>query len=140
MKIGAPDDPDANSEAAPSDRGEPLEALLPMPGEGQSLLDVANERLIRAHELTGGNPPVEGWIAPSIEAHGAALLSDAHLRPGLDPGSWSGHFFNTETGEWANATDPRYEQLAEQLGVDVSPESEPIEASEPISMEGDVLP
>jgi hypothetical protein len=140
LKIGAPDDPDANSEAAPSDRGEPLEALLPMPGEGQSLLDVANERLIRAHELTGGNPPVEGWIAPSIEAHGAALLSDADLRPGLDPGSWSGHFFNTETGEWANATDPRYEQLAEQLGVDVSPESEPIEASEPISMEGDVLP
>lgn len=136
LKVGSPDDP----HAFPLDDQSPLEARLPLPAEGQSIMDVANERLIRAHELTDGNPPVDGWIAPSNHAQGAALLSDAFGGLGESPEAWSGHFFNVGTGEWVRATDPRYEQLAEQLGVSISPQPEPIEASEAIDMEGDVGP
>jgi hypothetical protein len=83
---------------------------------------------LRAHELTGGNHPVDGWIAPSNQARTVAMLSDASAVPGYDPDAWSGHFLNVDTGEWLHPGQLGYNDMMHRLGV--RPPPEPVESTD----------
>ena len=130
LKVGSPTDPHAFTVAGevPS-----IEAMLPLPGPGQHLEDVVTERIIRAHELTDGPPPVDGWITPSNEVHRVGMLSDNIGGSPYDPDAWSGFFINVETQQWLTARDQGYDDLMQKLGVRPAPK--PIETTEPIGMD-----
>jgi len=121
LKIGSPTDPHAfplEPGAPPLDPGPaPLESMLPAPGPGESLEDIFVERILRAHELTGGAHPVDGWIAPSNEARTVGMLSDDGGRSACDPEAWSGHFINVDTGEWLHPGQLGYDDMMRKLAV-----------------------
>jgi hypothetical protein len=133
LKIGSPTDPHAYPLDAPPD---PLLAMLPPIESGDALQASLTRRVITAHQLSGGAPPVDGWIAPSKYSHGAGMLSDTFAGPDHDPDAWSGSFINVETLEWVRPSDPAYAGLADKLGV--APQPPPVESTDLFDLGDDV--
>lgn len=136
LRIGSPTDPHAVPMNPPLNT---LESMLPIPAAGDDVEVVLTQRVIKAHQLTGGAHPVDGWIAPSNLAHSAGMMADAG-GPDHDPNAWSGNFINIDTLEWVDSRGPQQDRLMEKLAIKREPKPEPVENEEPWSLDDTVGP